>query len=115
MVASVSAVSLTPKFGACRPGFERQPHVGNKACRKRRYSGANRPPTDSNQESPVVTIGAVRVHFRHAVSPKNRLEVDKANAGKVGPFVRAAEGGKALGNRKIMAHRRYRDTDRRVR
>jgi hypothetical protein len=83
MVARVSAVSLTPKFGACRPGFERQPNVGNKACRKRRYSGGNRPHTDSNQESPVVTIGAMRVHFRHAVSPKNRLEVDTANAAKL--------------------------------
>src|SRR5712672_584759 len=114
MVARVSAVSLTPKFGACRPGFERQPNVGNKACRKRRYSGGNRPHTDSNQESPVVTIGAVRVHFRHAVSPKNRGEIDRANAGKVGPFVRPDDGGKALVNRKIM-NRRYRDTDRRVR
>src|SRR5882757_1592808 len=95
MVACVSAVSLTPKFGACRPGFERQPHVGDKACRKRRYSGGNRPHTDSNQESPVLTIGA-RVHFRYAVSPKNRLGIDTANAAKLdrscGPMMEGAAG-----------------------
>src|SRR5437868_927141 len=64
------AIRHAPKFGACRAGVERQPHIRHKACREYRDTCGNRPRTDSTQETPVLTIGAVRVDFRHAYLPK---------------------------------------------